>query len=48
MFVTLIYDPDVFSKLNQNEHLDEHLDEHPEFSDRTREEIIIELIKHHI
>ena len=45
MFVTLIYDPDVFSKLNQNEHLDEHLDEHPEFSDRTREEIIIELIK---
>lgn len=31
------YDSDVVSKLNQNEH--------PEFSNRTREETIIELIK---
>ena len=45
MFVTLTYDSDVVSKLNQNEHPDEHPDEHPEFSNRTREEIIIELIK---
>ena len=41
MFVTLTYDPDVISGLNKNEHPDEH----PEFSNRTREEIIIELIK---
>lgn len=43
--VTLPYDSDVVSKLNQNEHPDEHPDEHPEFSNRTREKIIIELIK---
>lgn len=41
MFVTLTYDLDVISRLNKNEHPDEH----PEFSNRTREEIIIELIK---
>ena len=45
ILVTLPYDSDVVSKLNQNEHPDEHPDEHPEFSNRTREEIIIELIK---
>ena len=39
--VILPYDSDVVSKLNQNEHPDEH----PEFSNRTREQIIIELIK---
>ena len=43
--VTLPYDPDVISRLNKNEHPYEHPDEHPEFSNRTREEIIIELIK---
>ncbi len=43
--VTLPYDSDVVSKLNQNEHPNEHPDEHPEFSNRTREKIIIELIK---
>ncbi len=35
------YDSDVVFKLNQNERPDEH----PEFSNRTREETIIELIK---
>ncbi len=41
ILATLPYDSDVVSKLNQNEHPDEH----PEFSNRTREEIIVELIK---
>ena len=37
ILVTLPYDPDVVSRLNKNEH--------PEFSNRTREEIIAELIE---
>lgn len=41
ILVTLPYDPDVVSRLNKNEHPDEH----PEFSNRTREEIIAELIE---
>lgn len=48
ILVTLPYDADVISMLDSDEHPDEHPehpDEHPKFSNKSREESVIELIR---